>query len=383
MKNEVEKNQKEKQEVRSGMYSKTIKETTKIPISKKAEGIYTISFYVKNNKPIEVGVYEKETLISENIETIEKNEEYKRYFLTFYMEKACYLKIEPKEKGKIYIDDIQIEEGEIANYYNYIRNSNFKEKLKYWESTNRGEIIKEKGNKLLKIIGQKEPQSLKQRIPVKGKKKDTYYLSFWYKSESSIPIQTISLEFQYKKKRKENKIKYSLHTKANEWQEFKKNITAKEEYEGIILEIETKETNKNLYVTNFLLIKEEDIESKKITLKTILNNLPKEKLELEQEKDMVILKTNKGVITIKYDKNNRIEEIETEDRNYIFLYNKFEQIVKIASEKETYYIEYKKEKTHIRKESNNQKESYMIMKNAWEEFIINELLLKTPTKVKS
>lgn len=99
----------------------------------------------------------------------------------------------------VYIDDIQLEEGEVANSYNFIENSDFSEGITDWQlsaskidneeavstasffecvkfDNNQNTALKAKMNPLYNLSFHKE-------YPICGKVGELYTVSFWYKNE--------------------------------------------------------------------------------------------------------------------------------------------------------------------------------------------------------
>lgn len=161
---------------------------------------YTFSAYFKNKNPISLSVFGTDKSI-----VIPKNEEFTRYSITDFVSENetnfsyCVL---VHNQGVAYMDDIQIEEGEVANFYNYVDNNDFKDGLNGWkvnanniltgeEVTNRVDVVNiNDDEKALRIKSNPDLDIMVSKtIPIKGIGKktddfigDIYNLSFWYKN---------------------------------------------------------------------------------------------------------------------------------------------------------------------------------------------------------
>ncbi len=238
----------------------------------------TLSFYAKGHGLTNLMLYTG-TPISRDDLTIELTEEYKRYSITYDLKEAYSEKLNLVFNENYFtdmiIDDIQLEEGAVANYYNLIDNSSF-DSLDKWniygaKQNETSEIVNLSFNlNALKIHS--EPQGsiqLNRRFNVSGKAGDTFNLSFWYKCNGIIPTEGSSLYpgywatifFKYPNSEEYGAcVPYrKLNIGNDNWQFFSENFTAEEDYEYLEITVNTFGGCNDLYLTNFSLFK--DLES--------------------------------------------------------------------------------------------------------------------------
>jgi len=184
----------------SGNQSLKITEYGIFDIPVEGNKYYTFSAYFKNEKPLSLSVFGTNKSI-----VIPKNDEFTRYSITDFIgenETNFSYGVLVQDWGVAYIDDIQIEEGEVANFYNYVDNGDFKNGLNGWnananniltgeEVTNRVDVVNINDNeKALRIKSHPDLDIMVSKtIPIKGTGKktednigDIYNLSFWYKN---------------------------------------------------------------------------------------------------------------------------------------------------------------------------------------------------------
>ena len=238
----------------------------------------TLSFYAKGHGLTNLMLYTG-TPISRDDLTIELTEEYKRYSITYDLKEAYSEKLNLVFNENYFtdmiIDDIQLEEGAVANYYNLIDNSSF-DGLNNWNiygaiPNETAEIINLTTNlNALKLHS--EPQGsiqLNRRFSISGKAGDTFNLSFWYKCNGIIPTEGSSLYpgywatifFKYPNGEEDGVcVPYrKLNIGNDNWQFFSENFTAEEDYEYLEITVNTFGGCNDLYLTNFSLFK--DLES--------------------------------------------------------------------------------------------------------------------------
>lgn len=232
---------------------------------------YTFSTYIKNTNKAKIQLsyidVEGQTIVKES-EIIETNNEFSRYNVCIhYPENATnnlLIKIIFVESGTIYIDNIQLEEGVTANYYNLLENSNFYRGKDKWgiEDDNHYNIVDiGDSNKALKIT--MEPSygtSIYKTINMSGKKDDVIYLMFWYKNEGIngyYNMNSVVFNFGY------IDLEYGsgspivdLDGGNDEWRFFIAQFTAKANYEGISFHLMQDFDANDLYLTNFCLFKD-------------------------------------------------------------------------------------------------------------------------------
>ena len=213
---------------------------------------------------------------------IEVSDEFVRKDITIYYDETAQTPLNISidiKSGTLYVDDIQLEEGEVANNYNIIDNSDFADGLNGWvtepyaldESQNPTssdvyEIVNFNNNQntALKIkMNPLQGNRLVREFPIKGKKGDLYNLSFWYKNEG-IPADggiignAVIIYFKPVGGESEECILPSepLNPDENIWQYFTFRYGADEDYEAIrIIFTQGREAN-NLYLTNLSFYKD-------------------------------------------------------------------------------------------------------------------------------
>lgn len=181
---------------------------------------YTFSGYFKSEQNIKVSLVGftsssgGETVVS--TEEIASSDEFLRHDVTFYVEEdyapRLWVRINFEDEGTIYIDDIQLEEGEVANNYNILENTDFSNGFSDWDVQiskidyqNLDEVgnpswtdvsaasvlevvnINDNQNTALKInMNPLQSCSLKKTFPIRGKKGDVYDISFWIKCDGIV-----------------------------------------------------------------------------------------------------------------------------------------------------------------------------------------------------
>ena len=324
------------EEARTGTHSLKITNLEEISLPQNLnEGNYTFSAYFKTNKKATLSICKRiensEDFLINSCEIL-PNEDFTRYNLTISISPKTNaenyrIKIASQEENVIlYMDDMQLEEGEAANYYNLVNNSNFSQDLKYWEydgieSTNgnniqNGKLITlENGCKVFRMKADaNSSQSLTQTIPISGKKYDTFRLSFWYKNEGIFDPgleamfgNMIVLGFQYPEDTELTEIPhFNLNYHATEWQFFQKEIFAEDDYEQIYLNIISQGEVNNFYFTNITLTK--DVESTSY---------------IYDDNGNLITTNNKnnGISKFKYDRNNQLTNLfEPKGNSFYFEY---------------------------------------------------------------
>ena len=142
---------------------------------------YTFSFYSKSNKEFSVKL-NNEVLI------VPSSSQFIRHHITAYNESNLTISFILND-NTVYIDDIQLETGKIANLYNMIDNSDFRYGATGWLKGIPGFtssfdyldkiITLPNGNKAVRLEGNYD---LTKRINFNAKKGEKLYLSFWYKN---------------------------------------------------------------------------------------------------------------------------------------------------------------------------------------------------------
>ena len=234
---------------------------------------YTFSAYVKNNTKFKLAL----SYIDSNNNVI-KNETKEYYSIDFFDRKKITIfypdtalsnltvSIYIIGSGIVFLDDLQLEKGEVANAYNFIDNSDFSNGLTGWNifsednNSNHFEIATlNNQNSSLKIKMDPLCQTTISRyLNIKGNQGDTLNLSFWFKNEGiknpSSNIVLISFDY-INPDPIDVEPGDNLNPNANEWQFYSKNFKAMWDYNGINIIISQSDDANNLYLTNFSLFK--------------------------------------------------------------------------------------------------------------------------------
>ncbi len=304
----------------SGKYSLKVNRLHTFYLPKNLEyDEYTFSAYIRTNKKATIQVYydvapdveikwlkKYEILPSEDFVRISVplnvNSEYESQFYRLELLSSDF-------DGIIYVDDVQIENGGFANYYNLIDNSNFNKDTKNWSYTavnKNGDDITDdskvitmpSGNTAFCLQAELDTsKSLSQNLNISGKANDTYSLSFWYKNEgikaddiTDANMAILTFNYPYNEEGHCN-IPCILKNNTSDWQFYQTIFIAEYDYDGASLSFISQNNVNNFYFTNISLTK--DIESNTYSYDDAGN---------------LISSTNKtnGANEFKYDKNNQL-----------------------------------------------------------------------------
>ncbi len=251
---------------------------------------YTYSLYIKNTNSLKISLsFDNEV---EELEINEVNNDYKRYDLTiFYPATATsQLKftISPTSVGSIIIDALQLEEGEVANYYNIVKDSQFNNLNNYEISSQRAvgrqwnynieditpavDNVTMDGSKVLKLINNPLIQtSVAQHYNLSGDAGDVYELSFWYKNEGvkrdgteydqamePAFIFARPVFFNNNEEPVINDEPEYLTEFNNDWHYFSKKFIAPTNYTSVSFNLMSYRNSNNCYITNLALFKDMD-----------------------------------------------------------------------------------------------------------------------------
>ena len=233
---------------------------------------YTFSAYIKNTQKVKLSlgyIDQANTLVEVAGNPINCNEEFSRYDITIYYPNGALsdlqLKINLLEEGIAYLDDIQLEQGEVANYFNYIENSDFSNGLQDWNYTSddnklRFEVTKVNNNtNALKVeMDPKNNTSFGQVFNISGKKDDTYNLSFWYKNNgiNSAYPNSATIGFNNLEEGLGSSIQpVPLNPNETSWQYFSVSYTAEHPYDTVYVDFVQEHDANELYITNISLFK--------------------------------------------------------------------------------------------------------------------------------
>jgi len=282
---------------------------------------YTFSGYFKSNIPICISLSYKDSTGCKvkSIENIGIEENFDRSDVTIYYDETATSELEITitllEMGEIYIDDIQLEEGEVANYFNILENSDFSEGLADWSLSASRETEKLNPNDYITVvsINDKNDKALKVRntpltgtsfskkFDIKGKKGNLYALSFWYKNEGVLqyaPNTGSNFQIFYEPYNDDNGhciASYNLEsTSENEWRYFIHKERAIEDFKSITVNFYQSGDANDFYITNL----------------SFYNDITSGEYKYDENGNLISLEDQSNIKdTLKYDKNNRIVEV--------------------------------------------------------------------------
>lgn len=215
-------------------------------------------------------------------EVIKSSDNFDRSDVTIYYDEnaASNLKlvISFDDVCTTYIDDIQLEKGEVANSFNMIENPDFSEGYSEWEldawTYGEGDISPDSSFSIAKFNNNKNTAlkvstnptygvKFTKVIPIKGKKGDLYTCSFWYKNlgipgYGPIAGSAVSIYFKPVGHDAEYCIATSDPFNPNEenWQFFTYRSHAPEDFESIKLVFLIGREANDFYLTNLSLYKD-------------------------------------------------------------------------------------------------------------------------------
>lgn len=298
---------------------------------------YTFSAYIKNTNKVRLSLSYKDesnVLVEKQSETILPNEEFERYDITInypkYASSDLFIKIYMEEIGTIYIDDIQLELGEVANNYNLLENSDFSQGFSDWELScsdfNTGEslpindkfeiVALSDGSKALKTkMNLAHTLNMRKTFNIKGKAGDVFNISFWYKYEGIITYDymncgsRVGVNFMYSDPDLGHCGVFSSSFNPNDesWQYVSNEFVAEYDYDSIIIDISHLFDANNFYITNLSLFKD---------IRSVYYEY--------DENGNIILENNldNKSTNFNYDKNNQlIQMTNPKGKNFAFEYD--------------------------------------------------------------
>lgn len=290
---------------------------------------YTFSAYLKNTGKIRISLsYTNNGNVEKISEIINPSTEFARYDITINYPldatSELFIKIYLDDVGTTYIDDIQLEEGEVANAYNMLENSDFSKGLSDWDilspTNNIFEVVTlEDGNKSLKInMNPQNSTELSKTFYMDGQAGDVYTISFWFKNEGFVGEQgmgsTIANDtmifFYYKDAATTGHCIYPsepFNSSENEWQYFEASFGAEKDYEKIELRFNQRFNGNKFYLTNLFLRKS-----------TIAQYY-----DYDDSGNVITQsKTGRGTENFSYDKNNQlIKMTNPKGKNFKYEYD--------------------------------------------------------------
>lgn len=228
---------------------------------------YTFSGYFKNDKKIKIGLEGSDGTVC--YEEIEPSDDFVRHDVSYYLDEnsggRIAVVITSDEEATVYVDDVQLEEGEVANNYNCIDNSDFAYGLLGWEVeatkddyTNLDEYgfpqtVNDDTSEVFKVVNFNDGKNtaleinmnpvgrstLRKTFPIKGKQGDVYDISFWMKNEGLVGNEiyvgnTVMIYFKPVGSDAEYCILASPDfVPNNKWQYYSFKYSAEEDYESI------------------------------------------------------------------------------------------------------------------------------------------------------
>ena len=123
---------------RTGSYSLDLNQGSIVEYVDKSNIYYTFSGYFKNDEEIEIVASSQAYATGPcylYFGTIPKNEEFTRYNFSFLLpenKSLILIDFNVANNGNAYLDDMQLEEGSIANYYNFVENGDFYDGANGW-----------------------------------------------------------------------------------------------------------------------------------------------------------------------------------------------------------------------------------------------------------
>lgn len=286
---------------------------------------YTFSAYINTenwNAPVKlaIGYKDNNNVLHQEFSDSITCEEYERLSTSIFVpdnltESKVYVSIIMDGMGRCYIDDVQLEEGLIANNYNIIENSDFSDGLTDWtfesEDTNRFPIadvfnvVTQNNQTALKVnMSTFNASSFRKEYNISGKMNEKFSLSFWFKNngisgatdEIGSPIQnSVSIIFYPSDPEApggDSAIEiFNLNPCQDEWQFFKYDFVADYDFERIELIFTQLMNGNDLYITNINLFKD----------------LPSVIYEYDANGNVIkAKKSNNQITNYKYDKNNNL-----------------------------------------------------------------------------
>lgn len=283
---------------------------------------YTFSCYLKNDCVMRLAlsyINGNNEIVEEKSEKIKSNSDFERFDVTiFYPDdaiSALEIKIYCESSGTAYIEDVQLEKGEVANDYNLLDNSDFSCGYDEWTltaydsngpglSTNgKFEIVTlDNGNKALKIkMNLDFSTTLTKTFDIKGKAGDAYFLTFWYKNEGvpTYPFDTASVVVKYNFVDQTTGTCFTppkLNCNKDNWQFFSYVFIASKDFKSLTVEFTQGNNANNLYITNLNLFRDARYNQ----------------YEYDEYGNIIGFKGfNNNQTTFNYDKNNQLIKMTT------------------------------------------------------------------------
>ncbi len=227
---------------------------------------YTFSGYIKSNCNLKLSLQYNDVnstcVKNEKIVYSSNNEFSRKNVSIYYPEDATsdiLICLELLNSGIVYLDDIQLEEGEVANHYNMIENSSFYNGTDNWEITQEDnyEFVTINNETVLKMNALPDKLTgFSKRIKVSGNAGDSYTLQFWYKNLGfKSELGMTDTWFQFIPTYGEYPDTVDLNYGNDEWQLYSYTFVAKYDYEEILFSLTISDNGNALYFADFGLFK--------------------------------------------------------------------------------------------------------------------------------
>ena len=298
---------------------------------------YTFSAYLKTDfLPMNISLSYTDAdgnVVESKSENILSEENFERYDVTiFYPETAIsdlIITFIFEYIGMYYIDDVQLEEGEVANNYNMLENSDFSDGATGWTLTATDETDTDITDNVFEIVNinsdtaalkvKMDPanySSFSQSFKINGKAGDQYTISFWYKNEGFMGAETMGIgsynnvSFNFnpiEEQQTDLMVTKTFNPNEKEWQYFSQSFTAPWDFDILTVDFWQSLNANNLYVTNLNLFK--DVRS--VTY------------DYDENGNIILSKSlNNESNLFNYDKNNQlINMTNARGKNFTFEYD--------------------------------------------------------------
>ena len=311
--------------------------------------IYTYSGYIKttNNAKLALSyIDENNEIVRINGNLVENTTEFYRSDVTINYPNTATSNLVLEiivDNGTTYIDAIQLEEGEVANDYNIIENSDFSNGYSDWNvSAQYRDVIydfenEEQYNVTLNNLFEKVTLStgktalkinmnpdyitrFNKTFNISGKAGDVYTLSLWYKNKGIVSYygmgamfyNVIDLQFSYDPDSVTNPGGALMQSKPfnpneTEWQYFSVNFIAEYDYDSFELFLDQELNANEFYITDISLFK----------------NVASTIYDYDDNGNIILSQNlNKGINEFKYDKNNQLIKMTNPmGKNFNFEYD--------------------------------------------------------------
>ena len=318
---------------------------------------YTFSGYFKGNGSASITLsymqHGTQQMIS-STQDIELSSEFEREDVTIYYGNDAMSDLNiiiEFSNGVLYVDDVQLEEGEVANNYNIMDNADFSEGLSDWtlyaggpngdaDPTDCMSVVNINSNNETALKVEMDPvisTALVKKFDIKGKIGDAYTISFWYKNSSVIPYMPNSgsaVSIFYEPDNNENGhciVSQIIPTTGDEtWHYFIHKEVAIEDFKSITINFSQTGTANNFYLTNLAFYKDVTIgeydydnNGNLVAVNDSLNNTSQFAYNVDNQINKITSASGKK-IKYEYDKNKKSRLINTISSGGVMTENKYD-----------------------------------------------------------